>query len=44
MQVILKSESEGCKNACDVFMWCKMQEKITANYNSFGKMNPIKGL
>ena len=25
--------------------WCKIQKKkITANYNSFEKMNPIKGL
>ena len=24
-----------------VFVWCKMPEKITANYKSFGKMNLV---
>ena len=40
-------KSESCKYVRDVFIWCKIQEKITANYNSFGKMMypiyPIKG-
>ena len=27
-----------------LIIWCKIQKKITANYNSFDKMNPIKGL
>ena len=31
------------KYVCDVVIRCKIQENITANYNSFEKMNPIKG-
>ena len=27
-----------------LIVWGKIQKKITSNYNSFEKMNPIKGL
>ena len=37
-------KGEGHKYVCDVVIRCKTQEKITANYNSFDKINPIKGL
>ena len=39
----MKSESRKFVHDID-HIWCKIQEKITANNNSFEKMNPIKGL
>ena len=32
------------KYVCDVVISVKYKKNITANYNSFEKMNPIKGL